>query len=289
MKAKEKAPSFPFYPKDFLASSNVCAMSLAQKGAYVLLLSYQWLDGSIPSDLAKIARLIGVGERDIKRLWPELAPCFVSVPEHPDRLINPRLEEIRAEKNAFHEGRKKGGSKGAQSRWKNGSAIPEPSASDNSVILEPLAKNGFAFPSASASAESMPSARSQGAGESDPDGWILPARDRIIAVYPPEHLGGIDAAERAIYDAVREGRLVPDGEPVRHRTGTTVSSLCRAIANWRESDPWQRGKVHKLRTFIFDGIHLQPPPKAGAAKGLAPGTTTEHLDRARAFDEEAGL
>src|SRR6478609_5386172 len=54
-----KAPSFQFYPADWLSSQRVQMMTLEEEGAYIRLLCYCWSHGSIPSDPVKIGRLLG--------------------------------------------------------------------------------------------------------------------------------------------------------------------------------------------------------------------------------------
>ncbi len=116
------------------------------------------------------------------------------------------------------------------------------------------------------------------------DSWLSAARDRILAVYPPEHTGGDVDAERAIYELARLGILVPDGEIVRHRHGTTVESFCRAIEAWKRSEPWQRGKIHSLRNFAEKGVYLTPAPLAKPADsrraaGANETTTTSRVQK----------
>ena len=38
-----KAPAFQWYPKDFIADIDVQIMTPEQRGAYIMLLSYAWL------------------------------------------------------------------------------------------------------------------------------------------------------------------------------------------------------------------------------------------------------
>jgi len=104
--------------------------------------------------------------------------------------------------------------------------------------------------------------RERGSAGEHSDSWMAEARDRILAVYPVGHDGGLVDAERALFELARQGILVPDGEPIRHRVGTTPTALCRSIEKWKQSDLWQRGKVHNLRTFLEKAIYLTPAPVA---------------------------
>ncbi len=56
-----KSPAFQWYPKDILSSARVQEMSLAEEGAYRRALDFCWLNGSLPADTEKLARVIGKG------------------------------------------------------------------------------------------------------------------------------------------------------------------------------------------------------------------------------------
>lgn len=90
-----KAPAFQFYPADFLSDPNVIGMSLAETGAYIRLICACWQQGSIPSDMSRLARICRVRPNVFGRLWPALEPCFQPHRNQADRLIQPRLEKER--------------------------------------------------------------------------------------------------------------------------------------------------------------------------------------------------
>lgn len=71
-----KSPAFQFYPGDFLADRNVAAMTMEERGVYVTLLCFQWIDGPLPSDLGKLARMVHIAPEAFARLWEALGPCF---------------------------------------------------------------------------------------------------------------------------------------------------------------------------------------------------------------------
>lgn len=111
---------FPFYVKDFLTDATVNLMDHAAVGVYVKLLCHQWLEGSIPSDKYTMARLLHIEQSAFDALWPQMEVCFVQHVEFKDRLINERMEAVRAEQQnkaerARQAGRK-GGLKSAESR-----------------------------------------------------------------------------------------------------------------------------------------------------------------------------
>lgn len=96
--AKEKAPAFQFYPKEFLMDGNVAGMSLAERGAYITLICLCWQEGSIPADSTRLSRMLGVPGSVFQKLWPALEPCFR---EAEGRWIHPRLEKERDKQESY--------------------------------------------------------------------------------------------------------------------------------------------------------------------------------------------
>jgi len=99
--APERAPAFQFYPKDFLTDGNVAGMSLQERGAYITLLCLCWLEGSLPSDLGRLANHVGVPRATVVKLWPALARCFRPSDTEEGRLIHPRLELERQKQEEY--------------------------------------------------------------------------------------------------------------------------------------------------------------------------------------------
>jgi uncharacterized protein YdaU (DUF1376 family) len=148
MKAGEsmaKAPAFQWYPRDYLTDEAVVRMSLEQQGAYVRLLSHQWLEGSIPADMPGLAALCGTAPARMQKLWPAIAPKFEPVGD--GRLCNARLEAARKQKDEWRERQRAGGKRGAEKRWggeKEGMGTPmgtpmgqptdNPMGSDSSAV-----------------------------------------------------------------------------------------------------------------------------------------------------------
>lgn len=88
-----KSPAFQWYPRDILSSARVAEMSLAEEGAYRRLIDYCWLNGSIPADPIRAARVVGKGCS--KEIAQAVLPMFIPDPADPTRLIHDRLEEER--------------------------------------------------------------------------------------------------------------------------------------------------------------------------------------------------
>jgi len=138
----DKSPAFQFYARDYLADENVMFMELEEEGAYVRLMAFCWLEGSIPSDLQLLARLCKIDPERMARLWPALEPCFEEHPGDPSRLVHPRLERER-EKQADHRERmSEAGKKGAERRWKKRRKSMKPQQDDSLAIARPSFENG---------------------------------------------------------------------------------------------------------------------------------------------------
>jgi hypothetical protein len=136
-------PAFQFYPADFLADENVALMTNQEIGCYVKLMCYCWREGSIPSEVPRIAKLCGEDSSAMAQLWLAIAPCFSSAnkpDETASRLVHPRLEKERQKQIDFHSERSKAGLKGSLSRW--GKDKKEDSSAIAQPLAQPMAKNG---------------------------------------------------------------------------------------------------------------------------------------------------
>lgn len=80
----------PFFVRDYIAATR--HMSLAERGAYTDLLFTQWETGPLPSDPARLARILGCSAREFDKVWPAVALKFA---QSADGLVNERLEEHR--------------------------------------------------------------------------------------------------------------------------------------------------------------------------------------------------
>lgn len=98
--SKSKSPAFQFYPKDFITDEHVELMSLAERGAYITLICKCWIEGSLPADVARLARLCGSPLPAFRRLWLAIEPCFRPLADG-QRFVHPRLERERRKQSAF--------------------------------------------------------------------------------------------------------------------------------------------------------------------------------------------
>jgi len=107
-----KSPAFQFYPEAFLSDENVQLMDYEERGIYITLLSHCWLEGSIPADPGKIARLLKLGEVDLA----PILKCFMESEDDPERLINSRLDRERTKQFEWRKKCSKGGKASARKR-----------------------------------------------------------------------------------------------------------------------------------------------------------------------------
>jgi len=71
-------PWMPFYPGDYLQDTG--HLSLAEHGAYMLLIMHYWSHGGLPDDPGQLKRILGLpsqsGENQWRSICQALAPFF---------------------------------------------------------------------------------------------------------------------------------------------------------------------------------------------------------------------
>lgn len=72
---KEKDPALLLYAKDWL--QGTATMFPDEKGVYIDLLCHQHQDGSIPNDVDRLARLVGLSSEVFGKVWVTLKDKFV--------------------------------------------------------------------------------------------------------------------------------------------------------------------------------------------------------------------
>ena len=89
---RDQLPSMPFFVGDYLASAKVRQMTLAERGAYLELLFYQWQEKTLPKSVPRLARLLGETEESFKPMWETIKDQFV--PDEDGGLRNEKLEVV---------------------------------------------------------------------------------------------------------------------------------------------------------------------------------------------------
>lgn len=108
-----KAPSFQFYPADYLTDFRLAGFSLAQHGAYFLLLSYDWLNDGLPNCLKKISKIL---KTEINQEIAEVLDLFVAHPTKPATITNLRLQAERESQKIYREAQSANGKASAAKR-----------------------------------------------------------------------------------------------------------------------------------------------------------------------------
>ena len=132
------APSFPFYPGDFIMGTML--MSAEEVGAYIRLLCFQWEQGHLPDCPTKTARIAGISE---KKLSPVLEKFHR---DDQGKLVNKRLEEVRESREHFLEIQRRNGQRGGRPKKPEKEPMGLPSVSNGLTQDEPKKTLPSPFP-----------------------------------------------------------------------------------------------------------------------------------------------
>jgi uncharacterized protein YdaU (DUF1376 family) len=139
--AKEEAPAFQYYPKEYLSDAKVRAMSYTERGMYWELVSLMWGECQLPAAPEKLARILGIPLPVLQKHWPSLAPCFRVVG---DGIEHGRLEIERRKQREHKAIRTAAGRRGGEAKARRrAEAVLENAAS------KVVAKSSSSSPSAS--------------------------------------------------------------------------------------------------------------------------------------------
>jgi len=108
-----KAPAFQMYPMDF--DMDTATWENEEVGAYLRLLFYEWINGSLPNDTYKLAKIVRENTRKFKRKWEIISIKFIQ--NGNGQLINRKLEEIREKQAQYIESQREKGLRSAKKRW----------------------------------------------------------------------------------------------------------------------------------------------------------------------------
>ncbi len=92
-------PMMPFFVKDWLAATM--HWGSAERGAYISLLAFQWVNGKVPPDVSQLARISGLTEAEFEKVWLKIGRKFDG---DESGLFNNRLEEHRKRSHQTAEG-----------------------------------------------------------------------------------------------------------------------------------------------------------------------------------------
>jgi uncharacterized protein YdaU (DUF1376 family) len=249
--AAERSPCFLWWPKDHATSDCVSVMSLAQEGAYRRLLDHQWLNLSIPADTGKLARICRCTVPEMEALWPEIAPCFTSMPGAADRLVNPRLESVRREAGDRRARKAAAGALGAAAT--NGKRAADRSASVRQRVgngaADRLAEGRLPVP------VPVPKEENGATEAGTPAAAGAPSRANGSRRYVPEHPRTLELAEHFAM-CIRAWK--PDA-----RVSTTSPRSLRELDALLTLDGRDPDRVGALLEWLFGGEPSDYAPEPG--------------------------
>ena len=108
--ARQKLSFFPWYAAESTADEDWIAMSMAERGLFITLLEYGWINEGLPVELSALARIARVSDDAFACLWDRVSKKFV---RRGERYFNQR-QEIERER-AKSKSRK--AKESAESRW----------------------------------------------------------------------------------------------------------------------------------------------------------------------------
>jgi len=119
---------FPYYVDDIETDEKFDGLTLAQQGAFHLLLRWQWREGNISGRVADVARKLIVRSASAQLSLSErtaiakrLLRLFFEPDElHPGRVVNPRLAKLYVEQVGKSEKARTAAQLSHQSRRANG-------------------------------------------------------------------------------------------------------------------------------------------------------------------------
>ena len=128
-----------------MSDGNQMVMELNEVGAYTRLMCVCWIEGNIPTDIRKLAKLAGTNPREMRSIWPAIAPCFETDPVFAGFLVHPRLERERVKQASFREKARQAGKKSAEKRKER--STPVEGALDSSTNQNPTLQSSSSFSS----------------------------------------------------------------------------------------------------------------------------------------------
>ncbi len=108
-----KDPAYPMYAQDF--DMDTADWEIEEVGIYIRLLNYEWINGFIPNDMSRIAKIARVSPRKLQKSWEIISKKFSQTVDH--NLQNKRMEVERIKREAYSRSQSISGHKGAAAKW----------------------------------------------------------------------------------------------------------------------------------------------------------------------------
>jgi uncharacterized protein YdaU (DUF1376 family) len=131
-----KAPAFQLYAADFYM--DTVGWTATEVGAYFRLLLHEWVDGPLPDDIMRLARIAGVDHKTMGKFWAlSVGKKFVKTgigTWENSRLEQTRLEQEEYKQKLMKSGRL-GGLKTQEEKRKSSSEALSKASSENEALL----------------------------------------------------------------------------------------------------------------------------------------------------------
>lgn len=121
MKPKKLA-YFKFFHNDWQNSLAVRSMTASERGVYLSALVVQATFGFVPSDISRMARLMDLDQKEVRKAWPVVAKQFTNIESDGNGgYINERLSQIIGAIENESNGKSAGAQKANAKRWNSDS------------------------------------------------------------------------------------------------------------------------------------------------------------------------
>lgn len=113
-----KSPAFQLYAADFYMDTS--GWTNEEIGIYLRLLLTEWINGPLPNDHTKLAKIAQISQKKFKNSFKIISKKFIQ--DGNGNLFNKRLEDEREKQRKYRDAKQSSGIKGAVAKWGN---VPE--------------------------------------------------------------------------------------------------------------------------------------------------------------------
>ena len=111
MTQNREAPAYQEYAAQMMARIDYRVMSLSGRGLLYTLRNECWVNGCVPADAGRLAKVLGVALEEVASALDEVRPFFV---EKDGMLRSQELDDYRMHIDERRERQREGGRKGAE-------------------------------------------------------------------------------------------------------------------------------------------------------------------------------
>lgn len=231
------SPAFQFYAAEYLADEHVQVMSLEEEGIYIRLMAYCWREGSIPSDMDKLSRLIGKGGSTSS--ISVVLERFNQHPTEEGRMVHSRLEKERQKQAKWREKSSEGGKKSAEARSQ------KPKNENKRRVVEPKpnqsTKGGDTLQSSSSSSSSNTKENTK---------RNLDGAQGLFSELPPAKHWMIEYLEKECKEVCKMKQPLTDEEAIKLEKGYTKNFIEELFSDMDNYPPLHKSGRSSYKTFL---------------------------------------